>query len=66
MSLIGDLYYIFLIVMLARAISKRLNLVFRNKAAFSSGHGHDDHGHGHHDYSVAVNKESPWIKYKSV
>ena len=52
--------------MLARVISKRLNLVLRNQAAFGSGHGHDDHGHGHHDYSVKIDKESPWIKYKTV
>jgi len=46
--------------MLTRFITRIPALSFRNRALFSSGHDH------HHDYSVAINQESPWIKYKSV
>jgi len=46
--------------MLSRFITRIPALALRNRAAFSSGHDH------HHDYSVAINQESPWIKYKSV
>jgi hypothetical protein len=55
--------------MLSKIISRQLKLkgIFNNKSAmylFSSDH--DDHGHhDHHDYSVHIDKNATWIKYKS-
>ena len=45
--------------MLARIVSKRANLFMRNRFSFGG-------GHGNQDYSVHIDKNSPWIKYKSV
>ena len=45
--------------MLARIVSKRFNVVFKNRYAFGGSHGHGD-------YSVNINKDTPWVQYKSV
>ena len=61
--------------MLAKFLSKRIQILSKNCLAFSSSphkdhhdhlEEHHDHDHHHHDYSVHIDKDSPWIKYKSV
>jgi len=54
--------YIIIHIMLARIVSRRLSLLFKNRAAFGSSHDH----HDHHDYHVEVNRDQPWVKYNSV
>ena len=46
--------------MLSRQIAKSMGLLLRSQRSFSGGH------HDHHDYSVHLDKEATWVKYKSV
>ena len=45
--------------MLARIVTRQLQFTLKNRFAFGG-------SHGPQDYSVKIDKESPWIKYNSV
>lgn len=45
--------------MLARIVTRQFQFTLKNRFAFGG-------SHGHQDYSVKIDKESPWIKYNSV
>ena len=45
--------------MLSRIVSRQFTIITKNRYAFGGSHGPSD-------YSVNVNKEAPWVQYKSV
>lgn len=52
--------------MLSRYINRSLSLTLKRRANISSDHHEDYHGHHHIDYSVIIDKNNPWIKYRGV